>query len=213
MVDNWEKLHSEYLGDFRIFRIRTDSSRSPRTGNVHHFFVLEASDWVNVIPLTPEGNVVMIYQYRHGTEEVTLEVPAGMVDAADGDPVVSAARELREETGYEAEAVIHLGTVAPNPAFLDNHCHHYLAVNVRRVTGVHLDETEDIVFVEVPLADIPALISAGRITHSLTITAFYYLERFQEESRAKTQRRGVKRVANDMPDTNPFPIAYDKNQQ
>ncbi|MCL4805451.1 MAG: NUDIX hydrolase [Anaerolineae bacterium] len=176
MIKRWEKIRTEYLGDFRIFRIRADSSRSPRTGNVHRFFVLESPDWVNVIPLTPEGNVVMIRQYRHGTEEVTLEVPGGMVDAGDGDPSVSAARELREETGYEAEEIIHLGSVAPNPAFLNNRCHSYLVRRARRAHAVQLDGAEDITFEEIPLAEIPGLIRDGAITHSLTIAAFYYLE-------------------------------------
>jgi 8-oxo-dGTP pyrophosphatase MutT (NUDIX family) len=176
MIEPWNKTGSEYLGDFRIFRIRVDSSRSPRTGNVHRFFVLESPDWVNVIPLTPEGNVIMIRQFRHGTEDVTLEVPGGMVDAADGDPAVSAARELREETGYEAEEVIHLGSVAPNPAFLNNRCHSYLARNARPVAAPQLDGAEDIAFEEIPLADIPGLIRDGTITHSLTIAAFYYLQ-------------------------------------
>ncbi|MBP6015580.1 MAG: NUDIX hydrolase [Candidatus Promineofilum sp.] len=175
MIKRWEKVGSEYLGDFRIFRIRADSSRSPRTGIVHRFFVLESPDWVNVIPLTAAGNVIMIRQFRHGTEDVTLEVPGGMVDATDGDPAISAARELREETGYEATGIVHLGTVAPNPAFLNNHCHSYLARDVRRVADPQLDGAEDIAFEEIPLADIPALIRDGRITHSLTITAFYHL--------------------------------------
>ena len=176
MIKRWEKIRTEYLGDFRIFRIRADSSRSPRTGNVHRFFVLESPDWVNVIPLTPEGNVVMIRQYRHGTEEVTLEVPGGMVDPGDGDPSVSAARELREETGYEAEEIIRLGSVAPNPAFLNNRCHSYLVRRARRAHAVQLDGAEDITFEEIPLAEIPGLIRDGAITHSLTIAAFYYLE-------------------------------------
>ncbi|HNS39718.1 MAG: NUDIX hydrolase [Anaerolineae bacterium] len=182
MVKKWERLNSEYLGDFRIFRARADSSRSPRTGNVHRFFVLETPDWVNIIPLTPEGNVVMIHQYRHGTEEITLEVPGGMVDEEDGDPAVSAARELREETGYEATEVIHLGSVAPNPAFLDNRCHSYLARDARHVTGMKLDGAEDIAFTEIPLAEIPDLISNGTITHSLTIDAFYFLELYQRRN-------------------------------
>lgn len=176
MVKSWQKTGSEYLGDFRIFRIRADSSRSPRTGQVHRFFVLESPDWVNVIPLTPEGNVVMIRQFRHGTEDVTLEVPGGMVDREDGNPSVSAARELREETGYEAATIVHLGSVAPNPAFLNNHCHSYLARDVRPVASPQLDGAEDISFEEIPLTAIPGLIRDGTITHSLTIVAFYYLE-------------------------------------
>lgn len=180
MIEPWEKQHSEYIGDYRIFRIRADSSRSPRTGDIHRFFVLEAPDWINVIPVTREGNVVLIHQFRHGTEKVMVEIPGGMVDEEDGDPAVSAARELREETGYEAEAIVYLGVVAPNPAFLDNRCYHYLAVNARRVADVQLDGAEDIAVEEMPLSDIPDLIRQGRITHSLTISAFHFLSLYQE---------------------------------
>ncbi|MEZ4518692.1 MAG: NUDIX hydrolase [Chloroflexota bacterium] len=71
----------------------------PRTGKEHSFYILEAPDWVNVIPLTPDEQVVMVRQYRHGTGTVTLESPAGMADH-DGEALaVAAARELREETG------------------------------------------------------------------------------------------------------------------
>jgi ADP-ribose pyrophosphatase len=178
MVENWEKLGSEYLGDFRIFHIRQDTSRSPRTGITHRFFVLESPDWINVIPLTPEGNVVMIHQYRHGIEGITLEVPGGMVDIGE-DPADSAARELREETGYEAESIVHLGSVDPNPAFMNNRCHSFLAINSRPVSKKQLDGAEDIWYEEIPLSDIPNLIRSGKITHSLTIAAFYFLGFYQ----------------------------------
>ena len=200
MVTNWEKLESQAIGDFRIFRIRVDSSRSPRTGQIHRFFVLEAADWVNVIPLTPQGNVVMIYQFRHGTAEVTLELPGGMVDTADGELAISAGRELREETGYEAEAIIRLGSVAPNPAFLDNRCHSFLALNARRVAEVALDGAEDIAFVEIPLSHIPNLIRSGEITHSLTIAAFYFLELYEKSKKPTDGTQGTPRAANDMSD-------------
>jgi len=187
MIKPWDKIDSQYLGDFRIFRIRQDTSRSPRTGQLHRFFVLESPDWVNVIPLTPAGNVIMIRQYRHGTEDVTLEVPGGMVDTADADPSVSALRELQEETGYAADRIVHLGSVAPNPAFLNNRCHSYLALDVQLAGEVSFDGAEDIAFEEVPLVAIPDLIRAGAITHSLTITAFHYLG-LSEEGKRLTQR-------------------------
>ncbi|MFO7661716.1 MAG: NUDIX hydrolase [Chloroflexota bacterium] len=179
MIERWEKIGSEHLGDFRIFGIRQDTSRSPRTGLTHTFYVLESPDWINVIPLTPEGKVVMIHQYRHGIEEITLEVPGGMVDD-DEEPAVSAARELSEETGFEADSFIHLGTVSPNPAFINNRCHSYLALNARSVAKKRLDGAEDIWYEEISLADIPELIRAGRITHSLTIIAFYFLEYYRK---------------------------------
>lgn len=188
MVQPWDLIDSTILHDYRIFRARQDTSRSPRTGRAHTFYVLEAADWVNVIPLTPEGKVVMIHQFRHGTREVTLEAPGGIVDEEDGDPGVSAARELREETGYEAREVIAIGRVAPNPAFLNNTCYSYLALDARPVAQTAFDGAEDIAFEEIALADIPNLIRTGVITHALTIAAFYHLERYREEDLTQSRK-------------------------
>jgi hypothetical protein len=102
-----------------------------------------------------------------------------VVDVTDGEPAISAGRELREETGYAAEEIIHLGSVAPNPAFLDNRCHSFLALNARRVSEVSLDGAEDIAFVEIPLSHIPNLIRSGEISHSLTIAAFHFLDLYR----------------------------------
>lgn len=187
MVQNWKKLASKQLADYRIFTVRQDRRVSPRTGREHDFFVLDADDWVNVIPLTPEGKVVLIHQFRHGTGEVTVEIPGGIVDLADGDPSVAARRELLEETGYEADEIIHIGTVDPNPAFLNNKCHTYLALNARWVQTPQFDGAEDIAVEEADLADVTGMIGDGRITHALVVTAFYHLERY----RAK-ERRGAK---------------------
>lgn len=178
MVEDWEKLDSEEIANFRIFKMRRDKRRSPRTGQEHSFFVLESPDWVNIIPLTPEGQVVMIHQFRHGTAEVTLEIPGGMVDASEADPAESVGRELLEETGYAADEIIHIGTVQPNPAFLDNCCHTYLALNARWQQPPQLDGAEDIAVELVPLADVPGLIANGRISHALVVAAFYHYENY-----------------------------------
>jgi ADP-ribose pyrophosphatase len=170
------------MADFRIFKMRRDRRRSPRTGQEHRFFVLETPDWVNVVPLTPDGQVVMIHQFRHGTAEVTLEIPGGMVDVDDDDPAESVRRELLEETGYAADKLIHIGTVDPNPAFLDNRCHTYLALNARWQQPPQLDSSEDIEVELVPLADVPGLIGNGRITHALVVAAFYHYENYLRSS-------------------------------
>lgn len=181
MINKWEKLNSKQIANYRIFTVRQDSRRSPRTGREHQFYVLDTPDWINVIPVTKEGKVVMIHQFRHGTAEITLEIPGGMVDRKDGDPAAAARRELLEETGYAADQFIHIGTVAPNPAFLNNHCHTYLAVDARWVQPPQLDGAEDIAVEEVDLARVPALIRDGRITHALVVAAFYHYERYRSE--------------------------------
>ncbi|MFZ1399124.1 MAG: NUDIX hydrolase, partial [Candidatus Promineifilaceae bacterium] len=108
MVEDWEKLDSEEIANYRIFKMRKDVRRSPRTGNEHSFFVLESPDWVNVVALTAENQVVLIHQFRHGTAEITLEIPGGMVDPHENDPAEAIRRELLEETGYAAEEIIHI---------------------------------------------------------------------------------------------------------
>lgn len=179
MVEEWDKLDSKPLADYRIFKSREDTRRSPRTGKIHTFYVLESNDWMNVIPLTAEGKVIFVHQFRHGTERVTMEVPGGLVETAE-PPAETARRELLEETGYAGDQIIPIGMVEPNPAFLDNRCYSFLATNVRLIQKPQFDGTEDIVISQVPLDEVPHLIRNQTITHSLTIAAFYHLERYIE---------------------------------
>ncbi|MCB8948183.1 MAG: NUDIX hydrolase [Ardenticatenaceae bacterium] len=178
MVEKWEKLNSEEIANYRIFKMRQDRRRSPRTGAEHNFFVLESPDWVNVVALTPENQVVMIHQFRHGTAEITLEIPGGMVDPHENDPAEAIRRELLEETGYAAEEIIHIGTVDPNPAFLNNRCYTYLALNARWQQEPQFDGAEDIAVELVPIEEIAGLIGNGRITHALVVAAFYHYENY-----------------------------------
>jgi 8-oxo-dGTP pyrophosphatase MutT (NUDIX family) len=171
----WPVTHTTEVLKNRIFRVTERRSLSPRTGEAHDFWVLESTDWVNVVPLTAGREVVMVRQYRHGRQEVTLEIPGGMVDAGDRDPGAAAARELLEETGYRAGRVERLGAIAPNPAIHDNLCHSYLATDLAYVGPQKLDGTEEIEVLKVPLREIPALIREGQITHSLVVVAFAHL--------------------------------------
>lgn len=177
---SWTIVSSRFDKSYRVFSLRTDSARSPRTNRVHDFFILESSPWVNIVPLTPNDEVVMVQQYRHGIRSVTLEIPGGLVDPGDS-PEDAARRELLEETGYRGEALVHLGAVHPNPAIQNNICHTFLAENVYSTGMQNQDEREDIEVVLMPLVEIPRLIREGTITHSLVIVAFYrfYIERLQ----------------------------------
>ncbi len=176
-VKLWNILSSKLDRSYRIFDIRTNRARSPRTGKDYDFYVIKSPEWVNVIPLTPADEVVLIRQYRHGIQDIALEIPGGLVDPGDS-PLAAAGRELYEETGYRGEEMISLGSVHPNPAIQDNRCHTFLARNAVFSGSRELDEKEDIEVVLKPLDEIPHLIKSGAITHSLVITAFYryYME-------------------------------------
>lgn len=170
----WRRVRSERVADCRVFRVRRDISASPRGGAEHDFYVVEAGDWINVIPLTDGDEVVMIEQYRHGSADVTLEIPGGMVDEGES-PEGAAARELVEETGYTANGIVALGRTRPNPAIHDNWLHTFLARGARFDRKPEFDRTEHCAVRLVPLADVPALIAEGFITHALVVVAFHRL--------------------------------------
>ena len=133
--------------------------------------VLETPDWCNVIAVTEDrGEVVVVHQHRFGSGAPTIEIPGGMIDPGE-DPLTAAKRELLEETGYAAERWTSLGAVAPNPAFQDNLCHHFLAEGATRSDPQDLDAGEDIVIATLSKDDLVAGIRSGLITHSLVITA------------------------------------------
>ena len=177
-IEDWEKISSLEVVDCDILRVRRDRSRSPRTGRVHDFHVLEIPNWINIVPVTTEGAVVLIRQFRHGTEESALEIPGGAIDSAEEAPLAAARRELLEETGYEAETLIALGSVAPNPAIQNNRCYSFLALEARPTGAQELDAGEDIAVEEVPFASVPELIRGGTINHGLVVVAFYLLDTY-----------------------------------
>ena len=175
MIAPWKVTQSETLLDCRVFKVRKDVTVNPRTGQAHDMYVLENPTWVNIVPLTPRNEVILVEQWRHGTGTVHLETPGGLVD--DGEsPEQCARRELIEETGYAADTLAPLGQVHPNPAIQSNVLHYLLATGCRPVAKPALDHAEDIAVHVVPLTDIPSMIQSGRITHSLVIGAFYWLE-------------------------------------
>ena len=173
MIKKWKKNSSKYLLENKIFKMREDSVTSPKLGSDHKVWVMEVPTWVNIIPLTPEGEVVLVNQYRFGTEQASLEIPGGMADPGE-NPKTAAVRELKEETGFESNEVIEIGRVESNPAIMSNHTYTYLALNCKKLGDQSLDGTEDIEIIKKHIDDIPKLIREGTIQHALVISAFYF---------------------------------------
>jgi 8-oxo-dGTP pyrophosphatase MutT (NUDIX family) len=170
----WDYRGKRRLFENRIFAVEAHRLVHPKSGREQDFFIVDCADWCNIVPLTSDGDVVMVRQHRHGTRQETLELPGGMVDPTDESPLDAACRELEEETGYRAVAVEPIGVISPNPAMMSNRCHSFLAREVVRVGEPQLDGGEDIEVVRVPYREIPARIASGEITHALVVVAFAY---------------------------------------
>ena len=166
----WPLRSSEDGPDLMVARVRFDQLENPRTGVTMRRLVLDTNDWVNVVALTEERELVCVRQFRFGTSSVTTEIPGGVVDPGE-DPFDAARRELREETGYTSERWSKLGSVEPNPAFHNNLCHHYLALDARRTHSLELDPGEDIVVCTLSLDEVRAQIASGAMRHSLVVSA------------------------------------------
>lgn len=173
----WISEGEELLIDSRFMSVYRRRARSSENGHRHDFYVLRSLDWCNIIPVTEEGHVVLVKQYRAGVSGFTLEIPGGVIDA--GESARDAAlREMTEETGYEMLAGARceaLGLALSNPAILDNRVHSFIVGPVRRSLRQKLDPAEMIEVLEVPIAEIPNLIQRGELSHALMLNTFFFL--------------------------------------
>lgn len=174
-LEPWEVLETEPLQDCVVFTVSRAHTRSPRTGRVHPFYRIDADAWVNVVPVTRDGSVVMVRQYRHGSRDFTLEIPGGIVDPGES-PEQAAARELLEETGYRAARLEPIGEVNPNPALFGNRVFSFVAHAAERVDEVRNEGLEETAVELVPAGEIPERLRRGDIDHALVVAALYWWE-------------------------------------
>ena len=158
---------------FRVERLVYEKTPLPRD-----IFVFACPDWCNVLAETPAGELVFVWQYRYGTDELSLEIPGGVIDPGE-EPIDAARRELKEETGYEAETLELVSVVEPNPALQGNRCYTFLARGARSTGATAFDELEDLETLVVPGTDVADLIDEGVVTHALVVVALEaYLRKY-----------------------------------
>ena len=137
----WETLSTEYLIKRPWLTARRDAVRLPN-GVVHdEYYVLEYPDWINVIAVTVQGEVILERQYRHALGETSYEIVAGVMEQGE-TPEQAARRELAEETGFTGGEWTHLMDISANPSTMTNLCHCFLATGVERTATQNLDRTE-----------------------------------------------------------------------
>lgn len=182
--DKWRVTSREKIADCRVFEVSARGSVD-ENGREATFFVIESPDWVNIIPVTESGRIVLIEQFRHGTEELTLEIPGGMIDEGE-TPAECASRELTEETGYVADELVYLGKSRPNPAIQSNRIHHFAAFGCVRSGEQAFDEHEKIAVREVDSQELDRLIENEGITHSLVLAGILKFKGFDTDTREFT---------------------------
>ena len=166
----WEKIRTEAGPDLTLFTARFDWMKNPRNNHTVKATVLETPDWANIVALTPDNKIVVVHQYRFGSQRITAELPAGIVEPGETSQE-TAMRELKEETGYATDDWEYLGFVEPNPAFMNNCCHHWLARNATKQSKQELDEGEDLAVSEMTLEEIQIEIREDRFRNALCVTA------------------------------------------
>jgi len=180
----WEKQTRSSLARTRVFDLDQVRYRHPRRRTERDFFVLQPPDWVNVLALTPEHQLVLVRQFRFGIDDFALEIPGGVIESGE-DQLVAGARELLEETGYQGSAVQLLGTVIPNPAIQSNRCHIALVTGAVSVGPPAWDADEEIEVSLCPVDEVLALARNGGIGHSLVLNALFLFEPWWRKMKAR----------------------------
>ncbi|MDR2735535.1 MAG: NUDIX hydrolase [Puniceicoccales bacterium] len=181
LPEKWQVVDENLVFDCNIFKLCRECCVHPLDGRTGEFFILHPPDWVQVIALTQERNIVLVKQFRFGTRRLSLEIPGGIIEPGE-DPVMAAERELLEETGFSGENASVLKIIYPNPAIQDNKLYTVFIENCRLVGKQSLDPLEEITFLTIPIHRLWEKIRSGEIDHGVVLAALFFLKlRLEEE--------------------------------
>ena len=180
----WTEKGRHFDKDYRIFKTYL-IDREMKDGRKGEFVMVDSPDWVNIIAEVKNDKgqdcFIMVRQFRHGTGEISLEFPAGMVDPGE-DPLHAAIRELKEETGYKASKMTLIGTASPNCAFMNNTNYTYYAEGLEKVSDQELDDNEAIEVVLVPIEEAGQGFGHGEMMNAICILSHYFYLRMKKNA-------------------------------
>ncbi|MGB0744045.1 MAG: NUDIX hydrolase [Opitutales bacterium] len=172
----WDIVDDKLLQACRVWDLRTRRYRHPDTRKEADFYYIDSRDWAVVVARTLEGELILVRQFRWGSDELSWELPGGIIDKGE-DPVAAGLRELKEETGYEAESGRIIGQCRPNPAILNNHCKVILAEGCRLAEdGTDWDEHEEMELRVLPESTVMGWARDGTIAHALALNGLFYYQ-------------------------------------
>lgn len=184
----WKKGAKKLLSPTRIFDLRTVRYTHPVRKAARDYVVVDAPDWVNVIALTTDKRLVLVRQFRFGTDDFSLEIPGGVIDPGETDPIAAGLRELLEETGYAGRHARLLGSIHPNPAFLNNRCHLVFVDECKKIAGTDWDADEEIEITLAPVDKVFAWARSGKITHSLVLDGLFLFAPLWDKIKKRASR-------------------------
>ena len=173
-LSEWKRLSDDLYSDCRIFEVRKRKFHRVSDQKEGDFFVLDTNDWAIVLAVTKNEEIVLVRQFRFGTEDFSLEPPGGVVDKGES-PFLAGKRELQEETGFTGKRAQVIGSVFPNSAIMSNRCHFLFVEEVEKTSVTSFDPNEELETVLVPLSEIKDLVKKGAITHSIALNGIFHL--------------------------------------
>lgn len=173
-IEKWKILSSEYMFRETWFTVRKDTCETADGKIISPYYVYELPTWVTILPITEDGQVILVKQYRHAIEEIIVEIPGGCVDDTDNNLEEAAGRELLEETGYNYSSIKYLGKISPNPSTNTNWMHMFLARGCQKVQDLNLDHNEEIEVELIPLTELKELVKQNKIVQSMHVNTIMY---------------------------------------
>jgi 8-oxo-dGTP pyrophosphatase MutT (NUDIX family) len=177
----WKTLSSETLFSDTWFTIRKEKCITPGGKIVDPYYIYDFPTWVGAVPVTDDGKIIMVRQYRHALGETCIEIPGGCVDSTDKELKDAIAREVLEETGYQFNSWDYLGKISPNPSTNSNLLHMFLAREGKKIAEQSLDANEEIEVLILSVDEIKQLLRENKIIQSMHVTCLMYaLQRLEE---------------------------------